>query len=229
MSKLSGHLSRSVANTLGLAILFLMLAPTISRAELIDYFSDALPGWSNTTSPTAYSGSGLNVTLYYAVFGRETFDSTFGGGVFPGDDNDGYVYAYQLVNASGSTKAITKFTVGVAPNELPEGITQSVLGGASGTGATVAASVAFASGTTSAVWTYSSPTISAGGKSEILLFTSPYAPDPSLVSCTIAGSGASSDRGSVPIPVPEPSALLSLTVAGLCFVLFCPIRSMFSS
>ena len=91
------HARRLPAICGALAILLIVSMPTVSRAELIDYFAAAMPGWSGTLS---LSGVGEpTVSVEFAVFAPGDFNTALGSG----DPSDGsqYVYAYQLIKRSG--------------------------------------------------------------------------------------------------------------------------------
>jgi len=215
--------SRSRAIALGIVVVF--AAPAISRAELLNHFSAALSNWSGMIELNAVENSLYpHADVYYAVYDCTEANSLFGS-AFPSTDT--YVYAYQVVNASTSPQAITVFSVGLDPGASASGIVQRPdVNGGSGYASN---HVIFATGNTSAVWNYTGThQIPAGGKSEILLFGSPH--EPEWITSTVQGTGSNYLTGSVlsPDAAPEPSTLICLAIAGLCFVLFRPVRSMFS-
>ena len=220
---------RSQAISFGVAVFALLWAPAITRAELLNYFDSALHGSSGAMTwpgTTWLHNTGLpNVNVYYAVYERATFNSVFDTTI---SGSDTYVYAYQLDNKN-STKPIAKFTVGLYPGIVVGGIGETAdLQGADGTPTT---SMLFGTGNSMAIWNYtgSSYVVPAGGKSEILFFTSPHAPTDGKT-CSVTGTMGTSESGPVVSPgsAPEPSTLICLVMAGLCFVLFRPIRSMVS-
>jgi len=189
--------------------------PAILHAELLNYFGSAMSGWHNTVAVSGGVGSSLvNATVEYAVYSPGVFDQVFGGG----DPSHGtqYVYCYQVFDASTSKKAVSKYNVGLGTGiigaramgigELSDPYVPSKPGTASNTSVLVYANPLY----TSATWTLSSPNIPIGGKSDILFFASPAAPN--LEPSTVYG-GASVASGSVASPIPEPSTLLSLMIA----------------
>jgi hypothetical protein len=198
---------------MGVALLLTLLMPAVSRAELINYFGNAMPGWSGTLP---LSGSSLpTVAVEYAVFAPGSFNVAFGGGDPSGGTQ--FVYAYQLLNNAASPRAVTKFTVGLDPGAAPSGIMEmNDPNLPAGVGTSVVPALApTMSPYTSAVWTFN--TIGIGAKSEILLFTSPW--DPKWLSGTVKGTSAIGESGNVPSPVPEPGTLLGLAIAGVLFIL----------
>ena len=213
------HPKRSPAMLGGIAVLLILLMPTVSRAELMDYFTSAMPGWSGST-PLAEPLK-PDVEIYYAVFTRDAFNLAFGD--MDPNNQDSRVYTYQLVNAAGSP-VITKLTVGLDSRASPAGITEiDDPGGGLGTASLLQAFAPLSPPYGSAVWNYT-PSIAAGGKSKILLFTSSQ--DPQWLSATVKGN-VQAESGPVPSPIPEPTSLISLIMAVVFFVLLRPIRSIF--
>ena len=214
------HPKRSPAMLGGIAVLLILLMPTVSRAELMDYFDSAMSPWYGWTHLNE-SISKPDVTIYYAVFTRDDFNAAFGD--MDPSNHDSRVYAYQLVNAAVSP-VITKLTVGLDSRASPAGITEinDPVGG-SGTPSLLQAFAPLSPPYGSAVWNYT-PSIAAGGKSKILLFTSSQ--DPQWLSATVKGN-VQAESGPVPSPIPEPTSLISLIMAVVFFVLLRPIRSIF--
>jgi hypothetical protein len=210
------HPTRRPGFIAAFALLVIVFMPTVSRAELIDHFAQAMPGFASTLS---MSGGGLpTVSVEYAVFSPGSFGS--------GDPSNGlqYVYAYQLLNDATSPAGISKFTVGLDAGAAATEIGELADSGPTGIGV-AASSYYLTTGptTNSAVWNYSS-SISAGAKSKLLLFVSPH--EPKWLTCTVKGS-LLAETGPVPSPIPEPGALLSLMVAGVSLILVRPIRALF--
>jgi hypothetical protein len=203
-----------------LPLFLVLLLPTTSRAELIDYFGTALSGWSGSVH---LNDSGRpDVLVDYAVYARADFNAAFGD--IASTNHDPYVYTYQLRNGATSP-VIKKFTVGFIPGnvmssdqiiteisdpELPGGVATSL------TPAFAPSSAPY----TSAAWTFNN-TIGAGAKSEILLFTSPVLP--LWQPCTVQGA-ILGESGNVPSPVPEPVGLITLLIASALFILVWPRR-----
>lgn len=200
---------------LDLAIAPVFLIATTAKAELITYFSNALPGWSGTKN---FSSAGkLSVDVQYAVYAPGSFDADF-----PGKDpsnNSQYVYAYQLINNATSTDNIQKITLGLDSHALPANISEiddpnppsGTISNPSFTGSTPS----------SAAWTYTIDiNIQPGEKSKILIFTSPNGP--TWASSTLRGFAVGvigNVPGGLPSPVPEPAALFGLVIVGCVFVL----------
>jgi hypothetical protein len=210
---------RSLAVATGLVLVLSVLIPAIAQAELVDYFGQAMPAFRGTLP---LSGSSLpTVSVEYAVYEPGHFNAAFGGGD-PSNGND-YVYAYQLINAPASPKDITKFTVGLDAAASPSGITE-MNDPNPPAGVATSSAPAFAPTTspyTSAAWTFN--TIGIGAKSDILLFTSRYSPE--WLTGTVKGTSAMGETGNVPSPLPEPSTLVGVAIAGLLVVLGRRIRA----
>jgi hypothetical protein len=199
------------------ALLVIVFMPTVSRAELVDHFAQAMSGWA---SSLALSGGGVpTVSVEFAVFSPGSFGS--------GDPSNGlqYVYAYQLISDVTSPVPISKFTVGLDAGASATGIGEVDDSGVTGSGV-AAYSCNITTGPTdnSAVWNYN-PRMSVGAKSKLLLFVSPY--EPKWLTCTVKGSAYAETGYYVPSPVPEPGTLLTLMMAGIGFILVRPIRSLF--
>jgi hypothetical protein len=203
----------------GIAVLLILLIPTVSRAELMDYFDSAMSPWYGSTHLAEPFKP--DVTIYYAVYTRDAFNLTFGD--MDPNNHDSRVYTYQLVNAAVSP-VITKFTVGLDSRASPAGITEiNDPDGGSGTASLLPAFAPLSPPYGSAVWNYT-PSLAAGGKSKILLFTSSQ--DPQWLSATVKGN-VQAESGLVPSPIPEPTSLISLIMAVIFFVLLRPIRFIF--
>jgi hypothetical protein len=230
MSESTRYPNRLLTLSFGIAILASVFLPTNSQAELTSYFGSALlkedgqTRWAGTTS-LFDSTSVPDVDVYYAVYDRATFITLFGSVL---SNNDAYVYTYQLDNDDLSPQAIGKFTVGLYAGALASA--QAELNDPQYGIGSPASLVYFATGNTSAIWNYSgTKKILAGGKSKILLFTSPHGPVDGKT-CSVSAPSAVGESGPVPTPssVPEPSMLIMLLIINLCFVAFRPLRSMFS-
>jgi len=206
---------RSFRLVLGLAIAPVLFIATTAKAELITYFSNALSGWSGTT--TFSSAGKLFVDVEYAVYAPGSFDANFPG-KDPSDNNQ-YVYAYQLINNATSTDNIQKITLGLDSLALPANISE--IDDPNLPSGTVSNPSFTGSPPGSAAWTYTTDVnVQPGGKSKILIFTSPNGPK--LASSTMRGFAVGvigNVPGGLPSPVPEPAALLGLVTVGCVFVL----------
>jgi hypothetical protein len=213
---------------LGIFLASILMAPGILIAEFISLATDpnALPNWQGTLNLNGTSPDGtknIHVNIDYAVYTPTTdpvggnFNSTF-----PGQDPSNgskYVYAYQLFNigTTGDAK-IMSFTVGLDGDiyESPANI-NSFNNPNLPLGVTPLNMQLSGSPPTSAIWNYTMSNIGLGGRSKILMFTSPRGPEWDFSS--IIGTSATGATGYLPSPVPEPATLLILGVAGSLFLL----------
>jgi hypothetical protein len=197
--------------------------------------ANAMPGWY-ATLPVQFTEelTGGNVfvdaSVDYAVYAPGDFNLSF-----PGKDPSGglqYVYRYQLHNASGSGDFLKKMTIGLVDITSAEGWfctwvdPEPIYTG----GGIVPPTIGFVgSPPTSVNWAYKSSSgfITAGEKSKMLIFTSPF--PPTYGSATInsrntvnwymddQGHQFNWWKGQLPSPVPEPATFVSLFVAGVLF------------
>jgi hypothetical protein len=164
-----------------------------------------------------FSAPFLNTEVDYAVYAPGQFANSSALG-YPTDPSGGtqYVYAYQVLNNTGGSEAISTLSVGLyglgGPNQGKDkqvaNIEQISYAGDVSPGAQNF------SGTPaqSALWNFSSPSLSIGKVSSILLYTSPFPPETDNSSV----QGATGDTERLPSPVPEPvSWLLIVVVAAL--------------
>jgi hypothetical protein len=218
---------------LALALAWITAGP--ARAGILAGDTNAMAGWHGFVS---LSGSHPNHYLYatvdYAVYAPGTFDLSF-----PGSDpsnNNAYVYAYEFFNntTSTSTEKVSAFSVGLhggGPVANAGYLTPPV----GPTGQTSDPPGAITS--TAAVWYYSTANyVGPGQNSEVLIFTSPFAPEWDLtalsanysVGAQTPGNGIVPVQGNgVPSPTPEPATMLLLAMAGGLFGLLGIVRRRF--
>ena len=219
----------------GISLVSLLLTPGILHATFISLASDpnAMPDWQGTLNLNGTSSGGVHIhaNIDYAVYAPATepvggnFNSTFSGQ----DPSNGsqYVYAYQIFNigTTGDAK-IMSFTVGLDGdiNESPANIKEFINPNLP-VGVSVNSSQLTGNPPTSANWSYSiMSTIGLGGRSKILMFTSPCGPEWDYAA--IVGTSATGATSNLPspsdlsYPTPEPATLLILGVAGCMFFLF---------
>jgi hypothetical protein len=180
---------------------------------------DAIPGWSGTSAVSSglITGKSLDASIDWAVFAPGKFNAYFGSGADPSNGTQ-YVYAYEVTNAGatvGVSQKINGFTVGLMPGASAANI--EYLPVANGNYGVLPTGSSFG-GTSSARWNFTSPTIAlVGGAnvSQVVLFTSPHGP--TLVSASILGgglNGTTTQPNFVPTPIPEPSSLALMAIAG---------------
>ena len=212
----------------GVALVSLLLTPGILHATFISLASDpnAMPDWQGTLNLNGTGSGGVNIhaNIDYAVYAPATepvggnFNSTF-----PGQDPSNgsqYVYAYQIFNigTTGDAK-IMSFTVGLDGDiyESPANI-NNFNNPNLPVGVNVYSMQFTGTPPTSANWNYLISNIGLGGRSKILMFTSPCPPEWDYAS--IVGTSVTGATGNLPSPTPEPATLLILGAAGSLFFLF---------
>jgi hypothetical protein len=184
---------------------------------------NALASWQGVRH---FSKGGLKVDIEFAVYEPGEFNLSFQGN----DPSNGnlFVYAYQLLNLATSTDSIQKLSVGQDLNDpslsnlgefndptLPIGVASS--------------SSYIGSPPASVVWTYTqNVNVLPGGKSKILLYTSPNGPELNLSNLKGLATSPGSVPDMLPSPVPEPITWLSLAIAGGFFLVIRALRGSFS-
>jgi hypothetical protein len=175
------------------------------------------------TNPTPPDASQLYMDVEYAVYSPGTFTSTFGSWfTYPAGTSGQYVYAYEIFNnladhpwpTVSERDYVQWMTVGILANS-GAGNAGFVRTDPSQQDPTVSL---VALGTLSAKWRFgsgSSPALNYGSVSDVLYFTSPYAPGALPKTALIQGN--LSDTEYLPSPMPEPATLtlLALGFAGL--------------
>jgi len=174
--------------------------------------ANAIAGFHGTQDfSTAIGTLTMKGEVDYAVYAPGQFKQTFGAGSDPSSDKR-YVYAYQLHNTGGTTDRDLGFLSVGFDAAGPGGSNPANIGmllvGDHGDDPS-ASSFIPAGGPpfNSATWNFTT-TIPDAHFSEILLFTSPYAPE--FYDASVQGGGLSK-QSRLPSPVPEPG-----TVLGAC-------------
>jgi len=217
--------------------LALMLAGS-AQAGFLAGDSDAMAGYHGTLSLSDTLGKHtLNVLVDYAVYAPGTFDNSFSNE--DPSDGTGYVYAYQFVNSATSTskEVIEQFAVGL--NVHAQVANQEQLSDPNAPAGQLSEPPGFGGSViSSALWSYSGLRGSADGvlpgeKSEILIFTSPFAPGwgstsmqaSYMISVQTPASGVAAVFGNaVPSPTPEPATVVLMATAAGLFVLLRVVR-----
>jgi hypothetical protein len=184
-------------------VLVVLVAASTAPAGVLNTSPFAMSGFTGTQS---FSGAvviwTVNASVDYAVFAPGQFDLEFGAGSDPSAGAH-YVYAYQLMN-TGSSEPIVEMTVGLDGDEIMGSV--GFLAGAN-----VDPSSSTFPGPTSARWEFGPGALPTGLMSDILFFTSAYAPE--FDSATVKATASASNP--VPSPaIPEPFTVSLLMVGG---------------
>jgi hypothetical protein len=200
-------------------LVVLLFSAPVSGDVILATDGNAIPTWQGATDfNVGFLSKKINGHIDYAVYAPGQFSLSF-----PTVDTipaNNYVYAYQIFNNAtpASNDSITGFTVGLDGNEV------AMNNGFIGSGIQPSSNYLSGSPPTSSAWLFSSPNrITVGTNSSILYFTSPFAPEFASSSMTAAG-GPYAWTGTMPSPVPEPSALLGLAVFGGLFTVVRVLR-----
>ena len=193
---------------------------------------NAIPGVQGSS---AFFGTNVSITHWvradveYAVYAPGMFGTSaalgFPGAVDPSGGTD-YVYAYEIFNQPvvpptpnpdmlGGELAGDEPLGGAGFSAIPAGSTR--VGNYSfnpefGVIPGLSRFVPLGDPKTQANWVFGNPTLGPGLHSDILFFTSPYAPR--YITSSIIGGNATSASATLPTPIPEP-ATLSLALLGL--------------
>ena len=171
-------------------------------------------GWKNVVRFSHTSGY-VVIDVQYCVYAPGQFPY-WPGGVDPTGGED-YVYAYEIYNnitPKNGKDYISMLTVGLSGrDEDPANV--SYVPGTQQSPTTSRFNPT--TGTpTSAVWSFSSPSLGYGSISDILYYSSPYGPE--MDNSTATGKYGVGVTRQVPSPTPEPATLilLSLGLAVAC-------------
>jgi hypothetical protein len=178
-----------------------LLPPTLSND------SHAMNGWHGFRD---LSSVGAAVRIEYAVYAPGDFVKTFTNWVDP-TNGTSYVYAYQMFNQGTSSDNLRKLTVNADVNiNLVANANEISWPGTS------SPRVSTVQSATSVVWTWDTANRIYGGGtnsySNVLFFTSRYAPEWAIASIQYTLGRAYSVPGGLPIP--EPSSLIGLAGGG---------------
>jgi hypothetical protein len=193
----------------GKAVLVTLLLAAVQAGASLMTDNNGMGGqWQGKRTFTATMNL-FNADVEFCVYAPGQFNKSFTGA----DPSGGlqYVYAYQVIN-TGATGYLNRFSVGL--NEKNE--QASNIGQVAGSNVSPSANSIT---TTTAGWDFLSPTIIVGQRSNILIFTSPFAPE--FDNTTVKGTqGATKTiyrpptNLGIPSPTPEPMTL-TLLATGL--------------
>jgi hypothetical protein len=167
------------------------------------------------------SSAKITATVEYSVYAPGQFSSSLALGN-PADPSFGadYVYAYEVFSSSVPFKDLTIATVsGSVP--LSYAGTNHVDNVFAPNGGTAPDAEIFnvaisPSRIINAKWTFSAGLPSGTGFSNILYFTSPFAPR--FNTASISGGGTNLASSTLPSPIPEPATVMLAAVAAACLL-----------
>lgn len=152
---------------------------------------------------------------------QQYLDAHHPGAVNPvGNLSNEVIYAYEIVSVANANPGISLLTVGVDANDARGSVGPTTIALTGGTAASSSADQG-----TSMAWQFAGPLVGAGGKSQILVFSSPFVPE--LDNLTVlSGAAAPLLSPQVGSPadlifmgeIPEPASL-ALVVLGAAAVL----------
>jgi hypothetical protein len=173
----------------------------------------AMSAWQN--SKVISAPSKISATVEYAVYAPGQFANSAALG-FPTDPSGGtdYVYAYEVYATSPAVKDLTVQTTAgaVPPSSTNIGDWMAADGGLSATG--VFNLSADLSRVANAKWTRSTGILNT--HSDVLYFTSAFAPH--LATASISGGGSLVATGQLPSPIPEPTAAALAAITAVCLL-----------
>jgi hypothetical protein len=173
--------------------------------------------------PIGGGANELDAVVEWAAFAPGKFQLYLNGAgpgaVDPGAPGE-VVYAYEVVSVAKAKPGIDLVTVGVDAADARGSVSPTTVGLTGGPAATDDADQ-----TTSMLWEYLGPSLAAGGKSPIMVFSSPFAPQldalnvssgvaTTLVSPLVASIGDRIFQNDVP----EPATISLLGLAAVAFV-----------
>lgn len=207
-----------IARNFGTPLLVLVAMTGTAKAGLLTSDSAAYDGWQGT-EPFSFLGI-LNADVDYAVYAPGHFHQSLALG-YPTDPSGGtqYVYAYQILNNTGGSEAVSNLSVGLTgalPDDQGGDKQVSNIGWISPYGGEVQPSDGRTNGgppPQDVIWDLNLPV---PDLSSILIYTSPFPPE--MDSATL--QGGPSAQGTLPSPVPEPASgvLLCAAIAVLAAV-----------
>lgn len=171
---------------------------------------NALSAWQGSKVITS---SKITATVEYAVYapGQFSASAALNNPSDPSLGND-YVYAYEII---AGTQAVKDLTVGITAGGVPAASTNigdtGITGGISPTSSVfILQTLPPPTKVSNAKWTNTSATLWQNAHSDVLYFTSPFAPQ--LFISSISGGGTAIATNQLPSPIPEPStAILAAT------------------
>jgi len=169
--------------------------------------SQAISGWQGSASFLGSNGPNiLDANVEFAVYAPGSFSTSSALG-FPADPSGGasYVYAYEIFNDLEGNAKVTSLSVHLEPGSFPANITDFPGTPELGLAPAIDQFVPAGNPKTSAKWSYVN-NFSTGLHSDILVFTSPFAPHDVLAS--MIGGSATGASALLPSPVPEPATIV---------------------
>jgi len=164
----------------------------------------------------------ITATIEYAVYppGQFASSAALNNPTDPSGGTD-YVYAYEIV---AGTQTVKDLSVGITPGGVPAASTNignysfaPEFGVAPTSSVFILQTVPPPTKVTSAKWTNTSATLWQNTHSDILYFTSPFAPQ--LFISSISGGGTAIATNQLPSPIPEPSTAILAAVGFVSLLL----------
>jgi hypothetical protein len=178
--------------------------------------ANAIPGFQGSAAFTGNVGPAiLDANVEFAVYAPGSFGLSFP----PIDDPSGgtqYVYAYQVFNNGPTANTrVQELSIFLEPNLNPVTATGDTPAG--GLAPNLVQIPIGGTGQSNVKWTWVNPLFNVGLFSDIVLFTSPYAPH--YVLSSVKGGSTTIASNALPSPVPEPSTVALSAAALSCLAL----------
>lgn len=192
-----------------LAVAGLALLARTALAGPLSTDPAAMAGWKGSQLFVGSNGTtSLMASVDFAVYAPGEFSQSDALGD-PLDPSGGtqYVYAYEIFNNVGGNTFSRNLSIAILdyPN-LVQNLTHDPGTPEGGIAPNLIQFVPEDAPFTNVKWTFNSPVITVGQHSDILLFTSPFAPQ--FLTAGMQGGSATIATAPLPSPTPEPSTIL---------------------
>jgi len=170
---------------------------------------NALVGYKGASAFSGTAGAAtLKASVEYAVYAPGAFATSAALG-FPTDPSGGtqYVYAYEVLNNLGGSSRVVNLSVSLIPTAAAANVTNNAGTPELGLAPDLSQLIPVAGNPkTNVKWTWTPTLFTTGLHSDILLFTSPYAPQ--FLVASMQGGNTTAASSTLPSPVPEPTTLV---------------------